>query len=135
MRVLLGKNPAGLNQVLRTVAARGSEKHLLFFLNDGLADGRDISWIWDADYELVQPGAAFALAAGTRAEDLALRLKYAGFGDDVPIERETPAALDRALAATPVGGTLYVMPTYTAMLEVRELLAKRGGGKRFWEDA
>lgn len=135
VRVLLGKNPTGLNQVLRTVAARDGAKHLLFFLNDGLADGRDISWIWDADYELVQPGAASVLAAGTRAEDLALRLKYAGFGDDVPVERETRAALDRALAVTPAGGTLYVLPTYTAMLEVRELLAKRGGGKRFWEES
>ena len=134
VQVLLAKNPAGLNQVLRTLAARDGEKHLLFFLNDGIADGRDISWIWDTDYELLQPQAASVLAAGRRAEDLALRLKYAGFGDVVPAQRETAPALRRALAATPPGGTLYIIPTYTAMLEVRELLAKRGGAGKFWED-
>src|SRR5437588_6249367 len=82
VRVLLGKNPTGLNQVLRTIAARPSSKRIVFFLNDGIADGRDVSWIWDADYEVVQPLTDWVLAAGTRAEDLALRLKYAGFGDD-----------------------------------------------------
>ena len=111
--------------VARAAAKRARAS--LFFLNDGIADGRDISWIWDADYEMVQPQTAWVLAAGTRAEDLALRLKYAGFGDDVPIERDTAAALQRALEATPAGATLYVVPTYTAMLEVRELLAKRSG--------
>jgi len=134
VQVLLGKNPTGLNQVLRTIAARDGAKRVLFFLNDGIADGRDVSWIWDADYEAVQPRTEWTLAAGTRAEDLALRLKYAGFGDDVPVERETAAALRRALDATPAGETLYVIPTYTAMLEVRELLAKRAGGGKFWED-
>jgi UDP-N-acetylmuramyl tripeptide synthase len=135
VRVLLGKNPTGLNQVLRAVAAEPGPKHLLFFLNDGIADGRDVSWIWDADYELAQPHAASVLAAGTRAEDLALRLKYAGFGADVPLEHDTRLAVARALAATPEGGTLHIIPTYTAMLEVRELLAKAGGKARFWEDA
>ncbi len=134
VQVLLGKNPTGLNQVLRTIAARHGPKTLLFFLNDGIADGRDISWIWDADYECVQSETKTVIAAGTRAEDLALRLKYAGFGDDVPVERETGAAVARALAATPAGGTLYVVPTYTAMLEVRELLARGGGKHRFWEE-
>jgi UDP-N-acetylmuramyl tripeptide synthase len=135
VQVLLGKNPTGLNQVLRTLAARRQDMHLLFFLNDGIADGRDVSWIWDADYELLRLHAASALAAGTRAEDLALRLKYAGFGDDVPLERETKSALVRALRETPPGATLYVIPTYTAMLDVRELLAKMSGARAFWERA
>jgi UDP-N-acetylmuramyl tripeptide synthase len=135
VRVLLGKNPTGLNQVLRAIAARPGKKRLLFFLNDGIADGRDVSWIWDADYETLQPQAAWTLAAGTRAEDLALRLKYAGFGDDVPLERDAHVAVDRALHETPAGDTLYVIPTYTAMLDVRELLAKRSGARPFWEDA
>jgi len=135
VQVLLGKNPTGLNQVLRAIAARGGRKRVLFFLNDGIADGRDVSWIWDADYETLQPQTDWTLAAGTRAEDLALRLKYAGYGDDVPVERDTAAALRQALAATPDGGTLYAVPTYTAMLEVRELLARRAGTSRFWEGA
>jgi len=134
VRVLLGKNPTGLNQVLRTIAAHDGRKRILFFLNDGIADGRDVSWIWDADYETVQPQADFVVAAGTRAEDLALRLKYAGFGDDVALERDAARAVARALASTPPGATLHVVPTYTAMLEVRELLAKRARVKRFWED-
>ncbi len=135
VRVLLGKNPTGLNQVLRAIAAEAGARRMLFFLNDGLADGRDVSWIWDADYEVAHPGTAWAMAAGNRAEDLALRLKYAGFGDEVPLEHDTSRALQRSLDATPAGGTLYVVPTYTAMLEVRELLAKRSGARRFWEDA
>jgi len=140
VRVLLGKNPTGLNQVLRTIAAQAPANGatLLFFLNDRFADGRDVSWIWDADYELARPCARSALAAGTRAEDLALRLKYAGFGADVPVERETARALRRALDATPAGATLYVVPTYTAMLEVRELLARMAardghGPRHFWQ--
>ncbi|HYM14435.1 MAG TPA: MurT ligase domain-containing protein [Dehalococcoidia bacterium] len=135
VQVLLGKNPTGLNQVLHTVAARPGPKHLLFFLNDGIADGRDVSWIWDTDYETLQPQTASVLAAGTRAEDLALRLKYAGYGSDIGVEHDTAAALRRAVAATPEGGALYVLPTYTAMLEVRELLAKNSGAAHFWEGA
>ncbi|MEX2246577.1 MAG: MurT ligase domain-containing protein [Dehalococcoidia bacterium] len=135
VRVLLGKNPTGLNQVLRTVAAAPGEKRVLFFLNDGIADGRDVSWIWDADYETLRPQTVWALAAGARAEDLALRLKYAGFGDDLPVERDTASALRRALDATPEAATLHVLPTYTAMLEVREILAKLSGVRAFWEDA
>jgi UDP-N-acetylmuramyl tripeptide synthase len=137
VEVLLGKNPTGMNQVLRTIAARGGPKRLLLFLNDGIADGRDISWIWDTDYELLAGDAATVVVAGTRAEELALRLKYSGFAidADTPVVDDTRAALERALAATPVGETLFVVPTYTAMLKVRELLAKRGGRAHFWEDA
>jgi UDP-N-acetylmuramyl tripeptide synthase len=135
VRVLLGKNPTGLNQVLRAIADAGTPPSaILFFLNDGIADGRDVSWIWDADYETVRSVAATVFAAGTRADDLALRLKYAGFGDVAVIHR-TSAAVNAALAATPAGGTLYVVPTYTAMLEVRELLAKRAGARPYWEPA
>ena len=134
--VLLGKNPTGLNQVLRAIAADGERPvHLLLFLNDGIADGRDISWIWDADYELLAARAAGAIVAGTRAEELALRLKYADFPIEPQVRRDTPAALDAALAATPPGETLYVVPTYTAMLEVRERLARRGHERPYWEEA
>jgi UDP-N-acetylmuramyl tripeptide synthase len=134
VHVLLGKNPAGLNQVLRTLAAQAGRKRLVFILNDGLADGRDISWIWDTDYELLQPQTDWPLAAGVRAEDMALRMKYAGYGDDVPVVRDVPAALRLALDEAPAGGTLFVIPTYTAMLEAREWLAKRAGQAHFWEE-
>jgi UDP-N-acetylmuramyl tripeptide synthase len=132
--VLLGKNPAGLNQVLRTIAAADAEKHLLFFLNDDVADGRDVSWIWDADFELLAGRPGTWVLSGTRAEDLALRLKYAGLETPAAVEPDVGAALARALRATPPGGLLYVVPTYTAMLRVRELLARRGRRAHYWEE-
>jgi UDP-N-acetylmuramyl tripeptide synthase len=133
VEVLLGKNPTGMNQILRTITAgEDSSLHLLLFLNDGIADGRDISWIWDTDYELIANRAASITVSGTRAEELALRLKYAGL-DGMSLEPDTRTALERALASTPAGQTLHVVPTYTAMLEVRELLAKRGGKPAYWE--
>jgi UDP-N-acetylmuramyl tripeptide synthase len=134
VQIFLGKNPTGLNEVLRAIAAQEGRKHLLLFLNDGIADGRDVSWIWDADYEILAGRTASVFAAGTRAEDLALRLKYAGFGSEVPIVSRTDQALSVALAATAEGETLYVVPTYTAMLEVRELLARRGHRPHYWEE-
>jgi len=140
--VFLAKNPTGLNQVLRTitgdagVATRpGWARHFLFFLNDGIADGRDISWIWDADYELIAERARSVTVSGTRAEELALRLKYADLATTPTLERDTARALASAISATPPGETLYIIPTYTAMLEVRELLAKRASKLPFWEQA
>lgn len=133
--VLLGKNPAGLNQVLRTIAADGAEKHLLFLLSDGIADGRDVSWIWDADFELLAEQPGTWVVSGTRAEDLALRLKYAGLATPAAVEPDVGAALTRALQETPPGGLLHVVPTYTAMLRVRELLARRGRRGHYWEES
>jgi len=135
VQVFLGKNPAGLNQVLRTVAALPGEKRLLLLLNDDIADGRDVSWIWDADFELLAGVAKSTIASGHRAEDMALRLKYAGFPPDVVMVGGAEEALSKALRETPSGGELYVLPTYTAMLEVRELLAKRGGVAHYWEES
>ena len=132
--VLLGKNPTGMNQVLRLIAGTAEAPHLLLFLNDGIQDGRDISWIWDTDYELLAANAASVVVSGTRAEELALRLKYAGFATEAALTHNAPGALTLALERTPPGETLYVIPTYTAMIEVRELLAKRGQRAHFWED-
>ncbi len=134
VQVFLGKNPAGLNQVLRTIAALPGEKRLLLLLNDDIADGRDVSWIWDADFELLAGKAVWTAASGRRAEDIALRLKYAGFPPDLPVVGSAEEALKLALRNTPAGGDLYVLPTYTAMLEVRALLAKRGGVAPYWEE-
>jgi lipid II isoglutaminyl synthase (glutamine-hydrolysing) len=132
VQVFLSKNPAGLNQVLRTIAAIPGEKRLLLLLNDDIADGRDVSWIWDADFELLA-AAASTVVSGHRAEDMALRLKYAGFAPGLPVVSNAGEALSLALSQTPAGEKLYVLPTYTAMLEVRELLAKRGGAAPYWE--
>ena len=132
LAILLIKNPAGANEILRTLALEPGELDLLGILNDRTADGRDVSWIWDADFELMAGRARRVTCAGTRAAELALRLKYAG----VPVDRlhvvpSLPAALDEALASA-TGAVVYALPTYTALLELREELSRRGHVGRFW---
>jgi UDP-N-acetylmuramyl tripeptide synthase len=133
VQVLLIKNPAGANEILRTLVLEPQELDLLAILNDRTADGRDISWVWDADFEMLAGRVRRVTCAGTRAGELAVRLKYAG----VPSERlhvvpAVSAALDAALAEAPAG-RLYVLPTYTALLELRGELAGRGHAVQFWE--
>lgn len=136
VQVMLAKNPAGLNQVLRTITAvDNGERDLVFFLNDDIADGRDISWIWDVDFELLAGKTRAVTASGRRAWDMALRLKYAGLEPVLRVEADTAEALAASLRDTPGGRTLYVIPTYTAMLEVRDILARRAGRGAFWEEA
>ena len=125
LSILLVKNPAGANEVLRTLALEEGEHDLLAILNDNIADGRDISWIWDADFELLAPRLRHAVCAGTRAPEMALRLKYAGMPvDRIEVEPRLAAALDRAVAAAP--GRVFALPTYTAMLALRDELVSRG---------
>jgi len=123
--ILLVKNPAGANEVLRTLVLEPGEHDVLGVLNDKTADGRDVSWIWDADFEVLAPRLRRITCAGTRAEELAVRMKYAGVpADRIVIGTGLEGALDDAAAAA--GERLYALPTYTAMLELRELLAGRG---------
>jgi len=143
----LVKNPVGFNEVLRMlfplVTAEESEpeapRHILIIINDLIADGRDVSWLWDVDFEVLvtspQPLGRVQVA-GIRAADMALRLKYAGVQADViSVGESLDVALDAAVEALPPGQTLYVMPTYTAMLAFREMLNERGWVQsRFWED-
>jgi UDP-N-acetylmuramyl tripeptide synthase len=133
LRILLVKNPAGANEVLRTLALEPGEHDLLGVLNDQIADGRDVSWIWDADFELLADRIASAVCSGSRAADLAARLKYAGMDPArITIEPDLPRALDTAAERTARGGTLYALPTYTAMLALRELLVARGAARGRW---
>ncbi|MGH2517038.1 MAG: MurT ligase domain-containing protein [Ktedonobacterales bacterium] len=133
VRLLLAKNPTGLNEVLRALAAAGAHAHLLMLLNDAAADGEDVSWIWDAGLEQVAAMEPASLTvSGRRAYDLALRLKYAG-APVAAIEPDVPRALDEALSRTPPGERLYVVPTYTAMLAVRAELERRGYAPHYWE--
>ena len=181
LRLLLAKNPTGFNEVLRTLFSQGIPRHVLFVLNDNIADGRDISWIWDVDFERTLNLTPTLVVTGTRALDLALRLKYAGTPENamtiVPslalrvaraetarpprpqrrtkqiptaasqAEEETPAeipssvirahglkrALDSALEQTPIGETLFIVPTYTGLLEVHRELEQRGLTPHYWE--
>ena len=143
--LLLIKNPVGFNEILRTFVASdaGEATNVLIAINDNHADGRDVSWLWDVDFEMLAEArsrsggrtlaAAPFMVSGIRAEDMAVRLKYADLpvGEVIPDRKE---AIRAALAATPPGGTLHVLPTYTAMLEIRKTLSELGYTHPFWED-
>jgi UDP-N-acetylmuramyl tripeptide synthase len=128
LRILLVKNPAGANEVLRTLALEPGEHDVLGVLNDKIADGRDVSWIWDADFELLAGRIHSFTCSGNRAAELAVRMKYAGIGAArIHVRPELGAALDEATAERGgAGAPLYALPTYTAMLALRELLVARG---------
>jgi len=184
LRLLLAKNPTGFNEVLRTLFSEGTQRHVLFVLNDNIADGRDISWIWDVDFERAVQQTTTLVVAGSRALDIALRLKYAGLKLEetsiiapaplraarheaqehnrnrrtaknryrklsgtatrertVTVEEQAvqpqhygiAEALNVALRQTPVGETLFVVPTYTGLLEIHHELEQRGLTPHYWE--
>ena len=133
--VLLIKNPAGANEVVRTLVAGGPPKLLLIALNDEIADGRDVSWIWDVDFEPLLGSLERLVATGERAAELALRFKYAGLPSaSIEVRPELEDALDRGLELTAGGDELVALPTYTAMLALRELVARRGFVRPYWEE-
>ncbi len=133
LSILLIKNPAGANEVIRTLALEPGRLSLWLALNDRIADGRDISWIWDADFEMLSGRVESIVCTGTRASEMALRLKYAGLDEQtIQVVDDLEDALDTALAASPE--QLFAMPTYTALLELRGLLADRGKAERYWAD-
>lgn len=179
LRLLLAKNPTSFNEVLHTLFSEGTPRHLLLVLNDNIADGRDISWIWDVDFERIVGYTKTLTVAGTRALDLAIRLKYAGIEEEkmtiIPHtslrtarlastrrtrskraaqatqQEEAPpgkpgatthparphglaTALTTAIQQTPEGETLFVVPTYTGLLEVHRELESRGLAAHYWEE-
>ncbi|HEU5316184.1 MAG TPA: MurT ligase domain-containing protein [Chloroflexota bacterium] len=133
--LILAKNPVGMNEALRTLFGDGAPKHVLMALNDLDADGRDVSWIWDADFEHAAGRVVSLVVSGRRAEDLALRLKYAGVVDTPPPHvPDHGRALDAALQNVPSGATLYCVLTYTAMLALRQVLTQRGHTAPYWDE-
>ncbi len=181
VRLLLAKNPTGFNEVLRTLFSNGTPRNVLFVLNDNVADGRDVSWIWDVDFEWVVQQTTTLVVAGSRTLDLALRLKYAGVEQrDMTIVPPAPLrtlkrevtdnrikqvtkvrqpslangrvntvepkahteaprlygiaeALNAAVHQTPAGETLFIVPTYTGLLEIHQELERRGLTPHYWE--
>jgi UDP-N-acetylmuramyl tripeptide synthase len=132
--ILLIKNPAGANEVLRTLRLEADQGpiDLWLALNDRIADGRDVSWVWDTDFELLGEAVRRVVCAGARAPEMALRLRYAGWPTDrIEVVPEIEASLDRAVGTAE--GRLFALPTYTALLELRKLLASRGLAKEFWQ--
>lgn len=134
--IFLIKNPAGATQVFETVTPNiKTNDRMLLALNDHLADGTDVSWIWDANFENLKSQILNlkCICSGTRAYDLAVRLKYAGFDPKTMIVNDN---LSNALkiAAKGLKGRLFVFPTYTAMLKLQSILAKSKVKKHYWEE-
>ena len=118
--------------MIRTLAQDAAPKTMLIALNDRIADGRDVSWIWDVDFELLAPQVDRVVCTGTRAAEMGMRLKYAGT-DRIDVVVPIEAALDAV--AVRGEGPVYLLATYTAMLELRRLLEQRGLVRPFWEEA
>jgi UDP-N-acetylmuramyl tripeptide synthase len=132
LNLVLSKNPAGFNETVRTAVDLADGKNFVIGLNDRKADGTDVSWIWDVDFEHLKTKAKVVVPAGNRAHDMAVRLKYAEVGATQP-ETDPARALDSIIKATNEGDTVHLLCTYTAMLDLRAELVRRGWAKPYWE--
>ena len=133
-RMILVKNPAGCSQALEFLSGVETDYILVACLNDRGADGTDISWIWDANFELLSTFSDHIrklYVSGDRADDMRLRLKYAGIPDERITVEYSPEKLTETLSVETL--PVYIMPTYTAMLDLRTVIVHRCGGAEFWE--
>lgn len=135
INVILVKNPAGFSQTMNFIKSVEEDFTLILSLNDNAADGRDISWIWDVDFCSIfeKTNLKNLYVTGKRCYDMAVRVKYEGTGgrDIKIIENEDYNKLvDIAVSQ---GNDVYIVPTYTSMMAMRPVIAKRLGGKEFWE--
>lgn len=135
INVILVKNPAGFSQTMSFLKSIDDDFTMILSLNDNAADGRDISWIWDVDFNGIfeRPNVKDIYVTGKRCYDMAIRVKYEGVGDREikVIENEDYNKL--VDIATSQGRDVYIVPTYTSMMAMRPTIAKRLGGKEFWE--
>lgn len=131
--LMLVKNPTGFNEIIRLLESDGQKKKMIIVLNDNIPDGRDISWIWDVDFEKLKNLIDFVWVSGTRAEELALRFKYAGLSKDkIMIEKDYDKLLEKAKVKLDQNETLYILPTYSSMLDLRHVIANKGYLKKEW---
>ena len=134
LRMILIKNPAGCNQVLNFLCNTQTPVLFAICLNDRDQDGTDVSWIWDVDFEqLLQLGDRLTMicVSGIRADDMALRLKYAGIPQNkLMVCRDNKSLIDACIGQD---APAFIMPTYTALLNLRGYLSKTYGFKQFWE--
>ena len=131
---MLVKNPAGCNQVLEFLQEIRDPFQLVICLNDRSADGTDVSWIWDADFEKLtdlQGKMERVYLSGDRTGDIHVRLKYAGVPEETITEERDYEVLVQMLAKTET--PVYIMPTYTALLDLRAVIVRHCGGSEFWE--
>jgi lipid II isoglutaminyl synthase (glutamine-hydrolysing) len=134
--MLLIKNPAGANEAIRTLVEGRAPRVAVLALNDAIADGKDVSWIWDVDFEPLLDGLERVVATGDRAAELALRAKYAGFAPErIDVLPDLRAGLERGLVLSDPAEELVVLPTYTAMLALRKLIGEVGAVRPYWEQA
>lgn len=135
IRLLLVKNPVGLDRSLAQVSQADDADGIFFLLNSNIADGTDVSWIWDVDFES-KPLPQKIFVSGERFAEMVLRLVYSGI-DQKKIRslnmKEFGTLFDEALNACATGKCLYVLPNYTAMLSLRKMLVKRYHLKDFWK--
>jgi len=131
VKLLLVKNPASLNHAIAILKGIGEHARVLVAINDEHADGRDVSWLWDAHIEDLARTPHQYLAGGVRAADMALRFKYAGI--DAPALPDFADALDLLVDGAPPGATVYVVPTYTAMLRLLEILTPGASRTEVWK--
>ncbi|MCC5602624.1 Mur ligase family protein [Nostoc favosum] len=128
VRILLSKNPVGTNETIRVVT-QSTDKTTLLVLNDRTPDGTDVSWIWDVDTEKLVERGGTLVVSGDRVYDMALRLRYSQKSPEsnlnLIVEEDLRQAIATALEHTPENETLHILPTYSAMLEVREVLTGR----------
>jgi len=129
------KNPTSYNAILRLILQRPGRKHVLAAHSNTVADGEDFAWLWDVDLEQLVPDLASLVASGTKAEEVALRMKYAGVGlEDIRVIPGRKAALDAALARIPPDEPLYILAGYAPMREFRRIMQRRGWVPPFWEE-
>lgn len=129
------KNPTSFNLMLRLIAQHAGGKHLLLAASNTVVDGEDFAWLWDVEVEEVAESILDVVCSGNKAEELAMRLKYA----EVPVNKITliqdrESALDIALQRVEPNGTLYILCGYTPTHEFRRIMQKRGWVKHFWEE-
>ena len=133
LRMILIKNPAGCNQVLNFLTNTTEPSVFVVCLNDRAQDGKDVSWIWDVDFErlIAMEQLEKIVVSGIRADDMAMRFKYAGMPEEkIEVIRDYGQLVE---ALTAQDKPVYIMPTYTAMLELREVVISHCGGSEFWE--
>ena len=121
--IQLIKNPTGASEVLKTVDL---ESNILIAINDNYADGRDISWLWDSDFEQLKGARKLVVTSGTRAEDMALRLKYAGVPQDkIVIEKSIEKAIALVSGSENSDEKITILPSYTALLKINKMKLKK----------
>lgn len=134
VRMILIKNPAGCNQVLNFLSNLTEPALFIVALNDRFADGTDISWIWDVDFEKlnnISDMLTGVWVTGRRADEMAMRMKYTGLPTEkIRVIKDYNELIAQAVAQD---APVYLMPTYTAMLDIREIFSKSYGFKEFWE--